>query len=245
MPKLELPPDLLPRLKQAVAALARDAAARSQSLKVRIRDAISTMPQDWRAIYAASNRATPQSQRYAAIALVVALHIAVIWALATSLRFVRLGDEISVLQVTTVSPAFGNADPKPSPINPTLIAPQSVLVPEPTIEIAEDARQSSGVTAIDMSRLLPPRPDPAHANGPPELPARLKSLGNAVSAILRVFVLADGSISDAQITRSSGDRALDAIAIAYVKENWRFIAASASGQPVPDWTTVLVPFRAS
>jgi TonB family protein len=54
----------------------------------------------------------------------------------------------------------------------------------------------------------------------------------------------DGSISDAHVVKTSGDAKLDEFAVEYVKTNWRYIPATIAGQPVDDWTTVLVPFKA-
>lgn len=186
-----------------------------------------------------------EKQRYVAVLLVVVLHASALWILASSLKFVRPGDHISELQVDLVSPSIGGAPRIPTPTAPELVQPKAVLVAEPEIQVASEPRPPSPVTAIDMTQVLPPRPDPTHVNQPPHLPTQFRVLGSAVSAVLRIFVQPDGSISDAQVTHSTGNHALDQMVLAYVKENWRFISANAHGYPVPDWTTVLVPFKAA
>jgi hypothetical protein len=184
-------------------------------------------------------------QRPIAIGLVVVLHIVVIWVFATSLRYVRPSVELSETEVTLVSPTLSGSEAKTSLIAPPLVTPQVVSITAPDIEIEKEANSStSTVTAIDMSHVLPPRPDPSHMNPPPQLPSRLAKYAGSLSVILRILVLPDGSIADAQVTRTCGIREIDALAVAYVKDDWKFIAANASGRSVPDWTTVLVPFKA-
>ena len=94
-----------------------------------------------------------------------------------------------------------------------------------------------------LSQLLPPRPDPVRVNVAPALPGQFKSLPAPVSATLRIFVETNGTISHVQIVRSTGNAALDVFATNYVEAKWRFVPASAHGQPVPDWATVIVRFR--
>ncbi len=237
---------VLARARKALAELTTKARTYASQLGAQVQTLAQELPLDRLASLPALGLWLPQkSQRYVAIGLVVLLHVVVIWTFATSLRFVRFGDEIRETQVDLVSPNFGGSDADRPLITPVLAQPESVLVPAPQVEIEQTPRPPSTVTAVDMSQVLPPRPDPTHLNLPPNLPAGYKRLGSAVSAVVRVLVLADGSISYAQITHSTGDDSLDAIALAYVKDHWRFIAASARGRPVPDWTTVLVPFKAA
>jgi TonB family protein len=181
-------------------------------------------------------------RRSVVLAWVIILHIAVIWGIAESLPVVRIGDDARVTQVDLLRPSAGSPEPDPAIILPTFTQPLPVGVSEPTIEIAQEPQPVSTLTALDLSQLLAPRPDPRHINMQPQLPDRFKNLGSSASTILTIFVEPDGSVSAAQIAQSSGASQLDAWAIAYVEANWRFIPALAHGHPVADWTTVIVRF---
>ena len=180
-----------------------------------------------------------RGQRYAAVGAVVLLHVVVLWALASGLRITAHKDDEDV-QITLVRPSIVQDRFSPPP-EPMLLKPEAVLVAEPDIRIDSDS--PNAVSALFMSQVLPPRPDPQHQNSAPELPAHFKPLHRDFTATLKIFVEPDGSVSDAQVTHSTGDRSLDALATEFVRANWRFVAASASGRAVPDWTTVLVAFR--
>jgi periplasmic protein TonB len=102
---------------------------------------------------------------------------------------------------------------------------------------------STKETTAEASQVLAPRPDPKYANASPALPPEFAKLGAGTSMILRIFVQTDGSVTDAEIAKSTGDARLDQFAAAYVKAHWRYLPALASGVAIPNWTTVLVPFR--
>jgi TonB-like protein len=244
MLKFTLPPEIEARVRSAHEGIAVHAEAAASTTLEYSRRLAKTAALRWTWAWNAARSWRPkESERYTAVAIVLLLHVLVIWGLATSLRYVRLGDQVSDMQVTVVSPSLARTQSARSAINPELLAPQAALVSAPDIQIAEQSQPANAITGIDMRHLLPPRPDPSHINSPPRLPVEFRRLGGSVSAVLKIFVQPDGSISEAQVMRTSGDRALDAIAVAYVEKNWRLVAALASGRPVPDWTTVLVPFR--
>jgi protein TonB len=81
-------------------------------------------------------------------------------------------------------------------------------------------------------------------NARPELPARLGSFVTALSLELRILVLPDGSVGDAQIVRSCGQEEIDRLAIETVKNSWHYLPASINGKPVEAWTSVIVRFSA-
>lgn len=105
------------------------------------------------------------------------------------------------------------------------------------------------VTPPDIDELrrsvesLPPRPDPAHPNEP----APSSRFGSGVYhgtliVLIHALVKENGAIGDAEIAGSCGIESLDAEALVFVKENWRFLPAIENGEPVARWTTVEVPF---
>jgi TonB family protein len=169
----------------------------------------------------------------AVIAGVVLLHVLFLWVIALSLRTSRPRGEERELQVRLL------------PVEPRAETP--IRLPQPTLvasipTISFDEEQPSGtIAAASSAMVLAPRPDPGHPNPPPTLVALgAAAKQGALDIMLRILVLADGSISDAKVLASSGQPDMDAAAIGYVKANWRFIPAMLSGTAVEYWTTIRV-----
>jgi TonB family protein len=133
-------------------------------------------------------------------------------------------------------------------MQPEMQKPDFDLVPAPDIQIAQEPEPDAPtqIDSVSMSQILAPRPDPAHHNQPPAL-ANLSSEPLAISGsanlVLKILVMPDGSVADAQVTSSSGQAQLDILAIRFVKANWRYLPATIAGRAIQYWTTVLVPIR--
>jgi len=74
----------------------------------------------------------------------------------------------------------------------------------------------------------------------PRYPESARRAGVQGTALVRVRVLADGTVGEVLIEQSSGNSDLDAAAVEAVRR-WRFEAARRGGAPVAVW--VLIPFR--
>ncbi|HZC44870.1 MAG TPA: energy transducer TonB, partial [Candidatus Acidoferrum sp.] len=79
------------------------------------------------------------------------------------------------------------------------------------------------------------------ANPPPTYPAIARRREQQGTVTLRVLVEADGSVSRAEISESSGFDQLDEAALDTVRSRWRFVPARHDGFAVESW--VLVPIR--
>jgi TonB family protein len=182
---------------------------------------------------------TTGRQRLFSLAIVASFHFVLLLAFLSWTPFSaeRQGLELMVSIVSA------RPETRPEPVL-AFQKPAADFVPAPEIDIADpQPNVVTQVSMVDPSRILPPRPDPAHTNALPGLPAVFHQLGPTVSALIKVLVLSDGSIADARISRSTGDTKLDAVALVYVKQHWRFLPALASGAAVQCWTTTLVMFR--
>ena len=104
-----------------------------------------------------------------------------------------------------------------------------------------DQEAGEGIVAGAITQKLAPRLDPSHVNALPELPRTLGSVA-ALTLKLRILVLPDGSVGDAQVVRSTGQREIDQLAIETVKNSWRYLPATVNGKPIEAWTTVIVRF---
>jgi protein TonB len=184
-------------------------------------------------------------RRYAAFAMVAAIHVAVLWMLATGMHFqaVAPANNGTELQMNLLSPNLGgNGTPAP-PLDWTFLEPEQVIVPEPQIAIESKWEIANGIGAVGVTQKLAPRLDPHHVNALPELPHTLGSYIMALSIELRILVLPDGSVDDARIVHSTGQGEIDQIAIETVKDSWRYLPASINGKAIEAWTTVIVRFK--
>lgn len=177
-------------------------------------------------------------EHYVGLTAVVVVHLVAIWILAINLE-----------------PLIGLPEPKETPISlvvlgavvaphptaqPELVDPTLPVVDPPGVEI-EQEQGPAAISAADISMLLAPRPDPVHLNTPLSVPPAASGAIAGLKVVLKVLVKTDGVVGDAQISKSCGFGDLDAAAIRYVKDNWRFIPAMLGNRPVEDWTTVFVP----
>lgn len=134
--------------------------------------------------------------------------------------------------------------PLTEPHVPKFVVPQQDTITVPQIDVAVDDKPVQPMASGTSLLLLPPRPDPTHFNVSPSLPQQFKALASKALVELRVMVEPDGAISDAEVTQSTGNGNLDALAVDYVKEHWRFRPALLGSAPTRDWVTVICQFTA-
>ncbi len=200
-----------------------------------LRDAGAVVPHRLLAIAGGFPRNALDRENAVVVAGVVALHVLFLWLIVLSLRMPHAYIDARELQVV-----LAPVDRHETPIT----LPQSPMVASiPEIVVDDDAPQNT-IAAASAALVLAPRPDPQRTNVPPTLAAVGTRAGQgAAGVVLRIYVLVDGSISEAQVVASSGRSDTDARAIDYVKANWRFIPAMLNGSAIAYWTTVNVPFR--
>lgn len=143
------------------------------------------------------------------------------------------------LDIKLLSPNLGPREALAPPLDWDFLQPEEIAVPAPEIAIAPEDPRGIGATAVRQK--VPPRLDPVHTNEKPQLPHTLGAVG-ALALELRILVLADGSVGQADIIKSTGDAEIDRLAIATVQNSWRYLPAEINGKPVESWTTVIVRF---
>ena len=144
-------------------------------------------------------------------------------------------------QLDLIGPNLASRGLPPPPTDWNFAAQEEPLVPEPEINIVQD-QAGGAILGEAIARKLAPRLDPKHVNALPELPRSLGATVAAASVELRILVLPDGTVGDAQIVRSAGQRAIDQIAIETVKDGWRYLPASLNNKPIEAWMTIIVHF---
>ncbi len=195
-------------------------------------EALADWLKEWAASIPIANIQIDERQRrYAAVAFAVVLNSLFIWIVAGSLRYPMTAgtDEIHLVLTPFV---HAKVDTSPRIPEPTL----------PVVEMPEIAVQTEAATsapaAASASAVLAPRPDPAHPN---PLPAGADiGAGNVspIVVVLKIMVLPDGSVNEAEVVKSSGRHDIDLAAIAFVKAQWRFLTALMGGTAIQYWTTV-------
>jgi protein TonB len=84
----------------------------------------------------------------------------------------------------------------------------------------------------------PPVPD--RGNPVPDYPAEARSAGKTGTVILKVVILADGSVADVTLMR--GDEPFASSAIKAVK-GWKYAPARHKGQPITVYRIIQIPFK--
>jgi protein TonB len=83
-------------------------------------------------------------------------------------------------------------------------------------------------------------PVPAKTNETPAYPQEARNSGQTGTVVLKVVVLADGSVGDVQVMR--GDEPFVSAAIAAVKK-WTYEPARHQGQPITVYRIIQIPFK--
>lgn len=89
-----------------------------------------------------------------------------------------------------------------------------------------------------------PSPNPAIPHVIVYYPPLAQRLDEQGTVILKVLVLANGTVGDVEVVRSSGYTQLDAAALVEVGA-WAYIPAIQNHRPVAAWTLVAINFRLS
>jgi periplasmic protein TonB len=188
------------------------------------------------------------------IGVVAALHVAVVYLVASGLGIVpplitepMKGEILPEIEVVEDPPEF--VPP------PALTDPIRVAVPEPVavIDTIETTETISGEYIDDLRRepeILPAgpkivgvQPDPRHPLTQPPYPSRVVHAGGTGSVEIEVYVLPNGRVGDARVTKSTGIPALDQSAVDEAKRRWRLMPATRDGVPFAQWHKLRVVFE--
>lgn len=156
-------------------------------------------------------------------------------------------EPIKVNKAVTLPPApqpLAIADPTPAPNAPVVTpAPPTPLPPiAAPVAVAPTPSPPAPSPLATAPKIELPRSDADHLSNPvPPYPPVSKRLGEEGTAVLRIFVGADGSPQKVELRTSSGFERLDAVALAAVMK-WRFKPGSRNGVPEAMWVTQPIPF---
>ena len=205
-------------------------------------------------------------ERAAGLALVVGLHVAVLWGLMQH-RILPMPKAIAPLFVHFIEPPkpLEPEPPKPraEPPKPARLEPPKPPPPHQHLVVEAPAAPNDYVAppppppppAPVIEAPAPPAPPPKPAGPvqlsgdlalacpsrtPPAYPALARRMGESGKVVLRVELGGDGRVETARVATSSGYRRLDDAALAAVK-NWRCNPPTRDGEPVR--AVALQPFN--
>ena len=190
----------------------------------------------------------PMRDRSFVVALVVLVHVLLLWAYTSSFSHSRSAPrEMSISMAMPTPPQTTALEPKPQekpkPAKPEPV-PQ-ISKPETPVETPSPPAESAPVQQESVSpSLLDREPDyqAAYLNNPiPAYPMVARRMGWQGKVVLNVEVLESGFPGQIKLHQSSGRDVLDNAAMQAVR-GWRFVAARKNGQVVAKWFLVPIPF---
>lgn len=186
------------------------------------------------------------------IVFVVALHVGLIYALATGLAVHFAKYVPPILEAHIVDEPKKPPPEQPPPPEVKLQQPPPVAtVPPPDINIkAPPPAASITVVKAPPHPVAPPAPiasTPVQSVGSthtiPPYPPEARRLNHEGVVLLKITIAASGDVTDVQVMQSSGYGELDKAAQEWVKSHWRYRPATQGGHPVASTTEARVRFN--
>jgi len=186
-------------------------------------------------------------QKSVGIFIVIAFHVLLIWAFFNAFTAHIISEPAPIIKIDNLS--------KPTPVDPPVpIAPviQSNVVitvdplPQVSFEEHHDALPTSDAvvdTGTGGTILANPTKPKAIKTTLPEYPFASKRLGEEGVTGLRLFITAEGKITDVQLDSSSGYSRLDDAALKHVARNWAFTPCTENGKAVACWFTTKLRWK--
>ena len=186
------------------------------------------------------------SSKAGSIAIVVGIHIAVIFGLVAALNQGALMKQLQEIKATVDTPKEKPKAPPPPP--PDLVKPPPPVAIVPEFQVA-----TAPPPPVHTEAPKPPPPPPkavVAASDPlkpimrthtlPPYPPISVRLNEAGTTLMEVHITTEGNVDDCKIINSSSSERLDTAACDYVKRVWRWQPPTNQGAPVAVSTRVSV-----
>src|SRR5437868_12037659 len=186
------------------------------------------------------------SSKAGSIAVVIGIHIAVIFGLIAALNQGALMKQLQEIKATVDTAKEKPKAPPPPP--PDLVKPPPPVAIVPVFQVAAPPPAPVQVKPppppAPPPRVAAPTSDPlkpimrTHSIPPyPPISVRLNESG---TTLMEVHITTEGNVDDCKIVTSSSSERLDNAACDYVKRVWRWQPPTNQGQPVAVSTRVSV-----
>lgn len=201
---------------------------------------------------------TPMLSRRALVFLaIVGLHVGFVYVLNAGLATQAVEVVFGPIETKMIEEVVEEEDkPPPPPPKIEVTPPPFVPPPDIAIDLPAESAPTSAITATTQKPVAKPPPPPAAVvRVPPKVnprrpmpitnddyPPQSRRLGEEGVTQVRLYVLADGSIGDVQVVKSSGFPRLDEQAVKKLKR-WRVNPGTEDGKPVPMWMELNVKWQ--
>ncbi len=186
----------------------------------------------------------------AMIALVGSLHLILVYAVLAALDVVPAPFIPPITHGRVIDTKVQPTPPPMPPVHLRMAAPTTTdNIPAPPINIDHSssdrgpATPTGGDTTTVPTDVFQPASAVAETHTIPSYPALDRRLNHQGTVLLTVMIDAQGNVSDASVAKSSGYDGLDAAAVAWVKEHWRYKPAMHNGSAVAATARAEVTFR--
>jgi protein TonB len=194
------------------------------------------------------------TRRTAVLAAIIALHLLIIWVLATGLATRAIQMVAPPIQTSIVQQTKQTVKPPPPP--PPELQRQQVEVPPPVVNIPA-AAQTHAITVVKQAiRTAPAPPAPTRVTPLAEnqrdfpstddyYPDASRRLGEQGTALVHMCIGAGGRlVGDPTMAKSSGSSRLDQAALRYARAtSGHFVPATRNGVPVTVCTSLPIKFQ--
>lgn len=194
-------------------------------------------------------------QQLTSLGFVVALHVAVIYLLASGLGKSIIEVALPPIETKVIEEEqVVEAEPPPPPPKMETVPP---YVPPPEFQIAAEPTAAPAKTITTSSKPVPvavpkaaevvvlPQINKRRPPEKPKYPAAERRAGHEGSVILQIYVSENGKVTEAKVQQSSGFPALDEAAVKEVLRSWRLVPGKKDGKPVGMWHSISVKFSLS
>lgn len=183
-------------------------------------------------------------QRSTGLIIVVALHIVLIYGLASGLANKATKQIAETLKVATEEEAPPEVELPPPP-PPAIAPPPPDFVPPPSFDFVPDA--PAAVNAIKAVQTTQVKAEPttltkakqtAKGLSRPEYPSAAFRAGEEGTTGLNLYIAEDGKVTQALVTSSSGSERLDEAATKQALRSWKFIPCMQGDKPQACWYAI-------
>lgn len=187
--------------------------------------------------------------RFSGLIMVIALHLAAVFALMAGLSPKKPEIKWDDLIVKTVEMP---RDPVVLPAPRTLEIKDRVveIPPVQDFSVAPDSisttitPSNSNAKPIELHKVLPTTAKaPAKGLSAPAYPSDAKKLGEEGAVGLALFLTEEGRVQKAEVDASSGFVRLDQAAALHALKAWRFVPCTENGVPVACWHKIKFRFQ--
>jgi protein TonB len=178
---------------------------------------------------------------------IVALHVGFVYVLNAGLATQAVEAVFGPIETKMIEEVKDEED-KPPPPPPKIETTPPPFVPPPdiTIDLPVETSATTAITATTQKPVAKPPPAPPKVDRvpprqnkrgliEPDYPPQSKRLGEEGATVLRLYILEDGRVGEAQVSKSSGFPRLDEAAVKHAKRSWRFQPGTEGGKPVAMW----------